>query len=231
MKILFTFLASISLAFSIDVYAIFNIEAVQDSNLTLDSSGIIDTIKVTEGSVVKKGDILLKLSNADKVAQADSMKQQYIFAKNQYLRYSKTDGAVDQNTLEQYYSNYKQLEAEYYYYRALLDKTILLAPFDGVIAEKSVELGDGVTQSSTTLLRLVSHDKKFVIQFDSRYVDQVKVGDEFYYSVDGAQAKQKVVINKIYPTIDDTTRKVSAEAVAPESMAVGTFGDGTIKTK
>ncbi len=231
MKTLLTFLITIALSFSADVYAIFNIKAVQDANLTLDSSGIIDEIRVKEGSVVKKGEVLLKLANADKIAQANSIKQQYIFAKNQYLRYSKTGGAIDKNTLEQYFSNYKKLEADYQYYKALMDKTTLIAPFDGVIAQKNVELGDGVAQNSTKLLRLVSHMKKFVIEFDSRYFGQVKVGDIFYYSIDGGSNKYRVVINKIYPTIDEGTRKAKAEAIAPDFLADGIFGDGIIKLK
>ena len=230
-KVILALVASISFGFSMDVYALFNIDAVQDSNLNLDSSGVVSVIKVDVGSEVKKGDILLKLSNQDKAAQALSVRQQYIFAKNQYLRYSKTGGAVDKNTLENYYSNFKKLEADYKYYRALLSKTILVAPFDGVIAEKSVEVGDGVAQNNTKLFRLVSYDKKFVIQFDSKYMDNVKVGDTFYYSIDGGARKESVVITKIYPTIDQDTRKMTAEAAAPADMVPGTFGDGIIKTK
>lgn len=222
---------SASFMFSAEIYAIFNIKAVQDANLTLDSSGIIDQIKVDVGSVVKKGEVLLKLANQDKVAQALSIKQQFIFAQNQYNRYSKTGAAVDKNTLEQYYSNYKKLEADYKYYRALLDKTTLSAPFDGVIAEKNVELGDGVGQNTTKLFRLVSHEKKFVIEFDSRYLNDVKVGDIFYYSIEGGSKKEKVVITKIYPTIDEDTRKITAEAKARNDMTPGIFGDGFIRTK
>lgn len=231
LKFLVAMLCSINLSFATDVYAIFNIKALQDSKLALDSSGIVDLIKVEVGSVVKKGDMLLKLANQDRVAQASSIEQQYIFAKNQYQRYQKTGGAVDKNTLEQYYSNYKKLEADHKYYQSMVDKTILIAPFDGVIAEKNIELGNGVGSTNTTLFRLVSHDKKFVIEFDSKYIDQVKVGDTFYYSVDGEAEKKGVVITKIYPTINEDTRKVSAEAMADKNMVPGTFGDGFIRTK
>nr|WP_324726555.1 MULTISPECIES: HlyD family efflux transporter periplasmic adaptor subunit [unclassified Helicobacter] len=217
--------------FSAEVYALFNVKAVQDAKLTLDSSGTIDQIKVDVGSVVKRGEVLLKLANQDRIAQTLAVKQQFIFAKNQYNRYSKTGAAVDKNTLEQYYSNYKKLEADYKYYKALLDKTTLLAPFDGVIAEKNVELGDGVGQNTTTLFRLVSHEKKFVIEFDSRYLNDVRVGDIFYYSIEGGNKKEKAVITKIYPTINEDTRKMTAEAKASNDMTPGIFGDGFIRTK
>lgn len=231
LRIITLVFCSYSFGITADIYAIFNIKAVQDANLTLDSSGTIEQIKVDVGSVVKKGEVLLKLSNQDKIAQALSVKQQYIFAQNQYNRYNKTGAAIDKNTLEQYYSNYKKLEADYKYYRALLDKTTLIAPFDGVIAEKNIELGDGVGQNSTKLFRLVSHEKKFLIEFDSKYLNDVKVGDIFYYSIDGGSKKEQAVITKIYPTIDENTRKVSAEAKASNNMTPGIFGDGFIRTK
>lgn len=231
MKFLIAALLSFSILWGEDVYAIFNIEAVKDSNLTLDSSGIVSEMLVDVDSVVKKDDKLLSLANKDKIAQANSMKQQYLFAKKQYERYSKTGGAVDKNTLDNYYFNYKKLEADYAYYISLLDKSILKAPFDGVIAERKIDLGDGVAANSTTLFRLVSHEKKMVLQYDSKYIDKVKVGDEFEYSIDGNGQKKVAKITKIYPTIDDTTRKVTAEAVAGDDMTPGLFGDGYIRNK
>lgn len=231
MKFLIAALLSFSILWGEDVYAIFNIEAVKDSNLTLDSSGIVSEMLVDVDSVVKKDDKLLSLANKDKIAQANSIKQQYLFAKKQYERYSKTGGAVDKNTLDNYYFNYKKLEADYAYYISLLDKSILKAPFDGVIAERKIDLGDGVAANSTTLFRLVSHEKKMVLQYDSKYIDKVKVGDEFEYSIDGNGQKKVVKITKIYPTIDDTTRKVTAEAVVGDDMTPGLFGDGYIRNK
>lgn len=231
MKFLIAALLSFSILWGEDVYAIFNIEAVKDSNLNLDSSGIVSEMLVDVDSVVKKDDKLLSLANKDKIAQANSIKQQYLFAKKQYERYSKTGGAVDKNTLDNYYFNYKKLEADYAYYISLLDKSILKAPFDGVIAERKIDLGDGVAANNTTLFRLVSHEKKMVLQYDSKYIDKVKVGDEFEYSIDGNGQKKVVKITKIYPTIDDTTRKVTAEAVVGDDMTPGLFGDGYIRNK
>ncbi|PAF53117.1 efflux transporter periplasmic adaptor subunit [Helicobacter sp. 13S00482-2] len=230
-KFLIAALLSFSILWGDDVYAIFDVQAVRDSNLTLDSSGIVSQMFVDVDSVVKKNDNLLSLANKDKIAQADSIKQQYLFAKKQYERYSKTGSAVDKNTIDNYYFNYKKLEADYAYYTSLLDKSILKAPFDGVIAERKINLGDGVSANSTTLFRLVSHEKKIVLQYDSKYVDKVKVGDEFEYSIDGNGQKKVAKITKIYPTIDDTTRKVTAEATASDDMIPGLFGDGYIRNK
>lgn len=244
-KILFAFVILSNILLAEEVYATFNIEAIKDSKLTLDRSGIVDDIKVDIGQRVKKGDVLLNLSNGDAIAslnmqkaQYEGFKQQYLFAKNQYERFKRSGSAIDKNTLEQHFSNYKKLESSYLssefnieYSQSLLNKTILKAPFDGVIASKNIELGDGVVQNNTILFRLVSNEKKIILQFDSKYIGVVRVGDVFKYKIDGVGLEKEVKIYKIYPTVDENTRKVSAEALAPSNLQAGLFGDGYIYTK
>lgn len=57
------------------------------------------------------------------------------------------------------------------------------------------------------------------------------MGDTYTYSIDGDSNQHEVKITKIYPTVDENTRKVSAEALLSKPMAVGLFGDGFIQTK
>ncbi|CCF81607.1 Membrane fusion protein of RND family multidrug efflux pump [Helicobacter bizzozeronii CCUG 35545] len=125
----------------------------------------------------------------------------------------------------------KKLEYDRDYAQAVVDKTILKAPFDGIIASKNIELGDGTSANNTVLFRLVSKRVKMVLEFDSKYLPVVKVGDKFIYSVDGKSEKKEVKITKIYPTIDVSTRKVNAEALLPANnpLVPGIFGDGFIQ--
>lgn len=245
MRILIAFLASIHIMFGLEVYGIFNVAAVRDSQLMMDTSGIVANIYVDVGTEVKKDDVLLSLSNEDKIqnvnmqkAQLEGAKAQYTFAKNQYERFKKSGNAIDKNTLEQNYSNYKNLESTYrnlqyslQYQSELLRRTTLIAPFDGVIAARNIELGDGVGANQTKLFRLISNEKKMIIQFDSKYLGNVQVGDIYRYRIDGKGAEREAKIYKIYPAVDVNTRKVSAEAIVPDSMQPGLFGDGYIITK
>ncbi|TLD97575.1 HlyD family efflux transporter periplasmic adaptor subunit [Helicobacter jaachi] len=210
-----------------DVYAIFNAEAIKDAKLTLATSGIVEEIFVDVGSEVKENDVLLSLFNKDVQSQMQSTQQQYLFAKKQYERYQRSGGAVDKNTLDKYYFEYKKLEADYAYQQAMLSKTQLKAPFDGIIAEKNIELGDGVSANSTDLFRIISKDVKLVLEFDFKYASKVKVGDLFSFRIDGKPQNLEVKISKIYPTASTSTRKVKAEALA-SNVIPGTFGDGYI---
>lgn len=227
-----------------NVYAIFNVVPIQDANLTLDSSGTISTTNVDVGSEVKKDDVLLVLSNKDKEAnlkiqqaQSQAVEQQYLFAKKQYERYKKTKGAVDGNTLDKYYFDFKNLESSFLqsqhnvdYQREILKKTILTAPFDGIIASKEVEVGDGVAANSTVLFRLISKDVKLILEFDVKYIDYVKEGSEFEFSLEEDKSKRVVKIHKVYPTADEKTRKVKAEALV-KGLMPGIFGDGYVRIK
>lgn len=245
MRYLFVFFVVMQYAFSAEVYGIFNVAAVRDSNLMMDTSGIVAKIYVDVGTEVKKDDPLLSLSNEDKIqnvnmqkAQLEGAKAQYLFAKKQYERFKRSGNAIDKNTLDQNYSNYRNLESTYNnlqyslnYQNELLRRTTLIAPFDGVIAARNIELGDGVGANQTKVFRLVSNEKKIIIQFDSKYIQNVAVGDIYRYKIDGKGTEYEAKIYKIYPAVDVNTRKVSAEAIVPDSMQPGLFGDGYIMTK
>lgn len=238
------FIAMSANLFAEEVYATFVSYGIKEASLKLNASGIVDTINVDVGSKVKKGDILLKIQNNTQIenvkmqqAQSDASEQTYLFQKNQYERYEQSKSVIDKNTFEQMYSTFKNAESQHKtalaslsLQKETLNNTYLKAPFDGVIASKSIELGEGVTQNSTELFTLISNEIKLLLEFDSKYMGKVKVGDTYTFSIDGSKNKQTVAITKIYPSIDSRTRKVKAEAKV-QNMVSGVFGDGFISTK
>lgn len=243
-KILSIFLFLCVSLYGDDVYATFTSQGVKEATLKLNSSGIVDSIMVDIGSKVRKGDVLLKIQNNTQVqnvniqkAQVDATEQTYMFQKNQFERYEQSKSAVDKNTYEQIYFNFKKTESDFKvaqstlkYQEELLANTYLKAPFDGVIADRTIELGDGVSENNTELFKLISNDIKLVIEFDSRYAGKVKVGDVYTFSVDGSNDTRSVKITKVYPSINTENRKLKAEALV-DNMISGIFGDGYIRTK
>ncbi len=244
MKKLFLMLCIAGFIYGEEVYATFVSYGNKEATLKLNASGIVSAINVDVGSKVKKGDVLLQINNATQresvnmqQAQSDASEQAYLFQKNQYERYEQSKSVIDKNTFEQMYFNFKNAESNFKTAQASLqlqkeslNDTYLKAPFDGVIATKTIELGEGVTQNATELFTLISSDIKLVIEFDSKYLGKVKVGDTFTFSVDNAKDKQSATITKIYPSVNSQTRKVTAEAKA-QNMVSGLFGDGYITTK
>lgn len=239
MRLILVLFIFVEYIFSNDIYATFYVQPVKKSILSLSSSGIVDEIYVDIGSKVKRGDILLRLKSEDLQANVDiakatleNAKIQHRFLKDQFERYEKSKNVIDQNTFEkistQYQSSFydlKKAESNYQLQKEMLDKSILYSPFDGIITDKFVEVGDGIGAISTRLFVLESTNKKAVIEFDSRYFMDVMVG----FKLESTLSKHPIIINKIYPSINEQTKKALAEGEFIESLPSGIFGDGFIK--
>ena len=229
----------------VQVYATFEVQAVQSALLSLSANGVVEEIFVAVGSVVQKGDKLLSLRARElrenvEVARVgvESLRVKHHFLSKQFARYEQSKEVLDLNTFEKVQAEYKassfelqRAEANYALQRELLENTILYAPFSGVITQKFVEVGDGVAAISSKVFALESLQKKAVVAFDSRYFGMVKVGDTFLYKINGVLQDSKLTLHKIYPSIDKHTKKAVAESLLQDSIPSGIFGDGVIVLK
>ncbi len=213
-----------------DVYATFEAKAVKEASLNLTSSGTVEQIHVDVGSHVKKGQTLLSLKDGEERAAYMSAKSDYEFLSSQYTRYQKSAEVFDKNTLDKVRTETERAKNQMLMYGERLSKMRLTAPFAGVIAEKNIEVGDTVGLGNKPLFRLISNETKLVIQFDSKFADNVKVGDEFCYAFDGKPSGKCTKIKKIYPAVNQNNKKLTAEAEG-NGVKAGIFGDGQIKTK
>jgi len=215
-----------------DIYATFTVEAKQSANLAFTSSGTVNSVLVEVSSLVKKGDTLAELQNDDLKAALNIATTSLKYAKKDYDRQKKVEKLVDASKFDSYLFKYENAKAQVAYQQALLDKTVLKAPFDGVIFDKGIEVGDVVSAAMIrTVFKIQSRDdRKLVLEFDQKYWKRVKIGDRFKYRVDGDVTEYDGVISKIYPYANPKSRKVKAEVEVKDFVA-GLFGDGAITTK
>jgi len=212
-----------------EVYATFTVQADKSANLAFTSSGIVSDVSVDVASVVKKDDILAQLQNSDLKAALNIANTSLKYEKKEYDRQLKVKHLLDESRLDSYAYKYENAKAQMEYQQALLDKTILKAPFDGVIYEKSVEVGDVVSGAMIrTIIKIQSLDKrKLILGFDQKYWRDIKVGQTFKYGVDGDSKIYVGKISKVYPYADSGNRKIKAEVEAKD-FTPGLFGEGYI---
>ena len=215
-----------------EVYATFQVEATKSANLAFDSSGIINHIFVDIGSVVKKDDVIATLENSDLQAHFTMVETNLKYIKKDLDRYEMVKDVVDASKLDTYKNQYEMKKAELAYQQALLNKTSLKAPFDGIIISKEAEIGDAVSgQLLKTIFEIqTKSERKIILEFDQKYHKIVKVGNIFRYKLDGDEKTYSGKITKIYPLANAKTRKIKAEVQAT-NLLVGLFGDGTIEVK
>jgi RND family efflux transporter MFP subunit len=230
-KLLVSMIMMVTTIYAGEVYATFQVQAEKSAELAFSSSGIVERVYIDVGSVVKKDDLLASLENSDLKAMLESAEVAKKYAKKDFERQQKVKQVIDEAQYDQYAFKYENAKAQAAYQKALFEKTVLKAPFDGVIFEKIVEEGDVVSGAMIrTILKIQSlHERKLVLTFDQKYHSEVKVGNVFRYKVDGDQKLYEGKISKIYPALDRDKRKVIAEVEAKDLM-VGLFGEGMILT-
>ncbi|MDD2451489.1 MAG: efflux RND transporter periplasmic adaptor subunit [Sulfurovum sp.] len=230
-KLWIVMLMMASAACAEEVYATFQVKAEKSAELAFSSGGIVKRVNVDVGSVVKKGEVLATLENSDLKAMLESAEVTQKYAQKDFERQQKVKQVIDQAQFDQYAFKYENAKAQAAYQKALFEKTILKAPFDGVIFEKTVEEGDVVSGAAIRpILKIQSlHERKLLLTFDQKYHADVKPSDLFRYQIDGDENSYEGKITKIYPALDITKRKMVAEIEAKDLM-VGLFGEGTIIT-
>ena len=228
-KLLLAVVLLVSTVNAEDIYATFSVQAYKSANLAFSSGGIVDEVLVDVSSEVKKDQILVKLQNRDLKAMIAISKTALYYSKREYDRQLKIKNMIDKSKLDSYAFKYENAKNQLAYQEEILDKTILKAPFDGVIFEKMVETGDVVSGAMIrTILKIQSSKaQKLVMSVDQKYWKSLKIGQLFTYTVDGDKEKYEGKITNIYPYSNNNNRKIIAE-VAVSGFVVGLYGEGYI---
>ena len=215
-----------------NIYATFTVQPLQDAKLAFISSGIVSKVNVDVGSKVKKGAVLAVLDNRDIKAMLEVSKTALKYATKDYERQLKIKNLIDEARFDGVAKRYESAKNQLSYQQALYDKTFLKAPFDGVIYEKDIEIGDAVSGLMLkTVFKIQSQTKrKLILEFDQKNRNSVKVGEIFTYSIDGDKKTFTGKISKVYPRADASSRKIKAE-VKTQNFLPGLFGDGYISSK
>ena len=209
-----------------DVYATYEVKALNEASLNVSTSGIVSKINTDIGNQVKKGEVLLSLNDSEEKANLEISKNEYKFLLTQYERYKKSAEVFDKNSLDKLESELKSAKDLITLNEAKLSKMKIIAPFSGVISEKNIEVGDMSNNNEKALLKLVSNEKKLLLAFDSKFAQDVKAGDMFCLNSNKEDNKTCVEIYKVYPALNNE-KKLNAEAYGVD-LKIGNFGDGLI---
>lgn len=152
------------------------------------------------------------------------------YAKKEYNRQVKVKRLLEASKFDNFANKYESAKAQLALQQSMFDKSILKAPFDGVIYERLVEVGDAVSGALLrTILKIQStHKRKLVIDIDQKYWRVLKIGANFRYTLDGDTQEYRGKISKIYPIANSQNRKIRAEVETSDFM-VGLFGEGYIE--
>lgn len=116
-----------------------------DQGIQLSSpiAGLIKKIYFQSGQFVQEGDLLVELSNDDLKSKFAEDLEKYRFTSRQYWRYKKlfSSGGIARADMDRLHSSLIQAKAVYELDEALLNKTLIRAPFSGRLGINRINLG------------------------------------------------------------------------------------------
>lgn len=196
--------------------AVGTLRADQAIILKPEVSGRVEAFHFLEGKPVKKGDLLISLDSATeqanlKEAQANLNLSNLSLKRAQELFVRKMVSANDKDTLE---AKQKIDEAKVASAQAALDKTQLVAPFDGVIGLRNVSVGDVVSVGQSLMSVVALDPMKVDFNVSEVDLDKLKVDQQVHVTVNTFKGKTfEGKVAAIDPFIDQQTHSVAVRAV------------------
>jgi RND family efflux transporter MFP subunit len=123
------------------------VEAERKADLSPKITSRIVALNVTEGSKVRKDDIIARLDDTDLNAQLAEAEANYVNAEAELARQQSLydQGLSPKSTLDAAIASDRATKARADYVRALIDYTVIRAPFAGVITAKRAFVGEAVS--------------------------------------------------------------------------------------
>ncbi len=192
-------------------------------------AGRIVLLNLPEGKSVSKGTVLVKLFDDDLQAGLKKLQAQLALQEQIYKRQSeliKVNG-ISQNEYEQSLLQVNTLQAEIEAQKAQIRKTVILAPFDGVIGLRNVSMG-AVVNTSTTLATVRSNRLKLDFFVPEKYGDAIKAGMNVEFSLYSGRDDYRATVLATERGIDDATRNLKVRAIinqTGEGLIPGAFAN------
>jgi membrane fusion protein (multidrug efflux system) len=198
------------------------VKATEQTIIASEVSGKVVAISFKEGSVVSKGDVLVRLEDRDLIAQRERINAQLKLAQQTSDRLSslqKVEG-VSRLELDQALTQIEVLRAELSLIEASLAKTIIKAPYSGMVGLRNVSLG-AVVAAGQSLCNIRSNDL-YKIEFDvaEKYAAYVKSGMIITFTNQGDTIVRSARVIATESAIDEGTRALKVQAQVTSNIGI-----------
>ena len=190
-------------------------------------SGRLTYLNVPEGKTTQQGTIIARINDADLQAQLIKQKVALDLARKteERLRKLLAVNGVNQADYDAAKTAIDSYSADIAYTEALIDKTIIKAPFTGLVGLRQVSMGAYLTPSS--LIATIQQTTKMKIDFTlpEMYSNVVRIGSTVEITSDASKStKKKATIIAVEPQINVNTRNLKVRAILDESnLSAGAF--------
>lgn len=191
------------------------VKALQGTDVSSSVAGKIATINFSSGQSINKGQILFTLENEDLASTVKQDAAKYVYNQAQYERYAALvqSGVVSRSDLDLNKSNMEESKAKVAYDQALLNKTIITAPFAGTVGVMQASVGDYITEGKAIVT--LQDDSTLYVDFyvPERISDLVAVGHSMVATSKQANNYRWTgTIEALNPSMDVDSRNILVRA-------------------
>jgi membrane fusion protein (multidrug efflux system) len=195
--------------------AIGSVSAVQGAIVATELGGVVSEIKFENGGVAKKGDVIVKLDASQEEALLRSAEAEAELARTDLERAQglASQKVVSKAELDAAESKFRRMSAIADQMRSNIRKKTLVAPFDGQLGIRQVNVGQMIN-AGQQIVPLTSLDPVYVdFALPQQHLSQLTQGLEVRVWSDAAPGREfKGKLTAINSMVDPVTRNVSAQA-------------------
>jgi len=227
-----------------------SIQPERKADLRSEVQAIVLQVLKENGDVVKRGDILVRLdetsirdnlNSAEDNARSAALSLEQAERSQQRLKTLRSSGMASLQALDDAEvkvdaarSELSASKARATTARQQLQRTIVRAPFDGVVSERKVSAGDTASLGKELVKVIDTTSMRFVGNVSADRIAQVKVGQPVSFRVNGyANQEFHGKVTRVDPAANDVTRQVEVLvgfADSNQPKVSGLFAEGNIES-
>ncbi len=192
-----------------------SVKPVQGTVINTEIEGTVREIKFVGGTEVKAGDVLVQFDDQIERAELHEAEVALDWARLTLTRSKELNKTrnISQSELDNAENEVKRTQARLEYFRALIAKKTLRAPFDGSLGIRQISVGEFLNKG-TPVVSLQALDPVYVeFSLSQRHLGDLANGLRVQVSTDAYPEQQFVgKISAFNPDIDPHTRNVRVQA-------------------
>ena len=229
-----------------------SVQPERKADLRAEVSAVVLQVLKENGDTVKRGDVLVKLdetairdqmTSAEEAARAagqalDQAERQLtrmktLRASGMTSAQAMDDAEVRRNNAASDVAAARTRSAQA---RQQLQRTIVRAPFDGVVSERKVSAGDTASIGKELLKVIDPTSMRFEGRVSADRISSVKVGQPVSFRINGYDSQEfRGVVKRVDPAANEVTRQVEVLVAfapnSPQPRVSGLYGEGRIEAE
>lgn len=228
-----------------------SIQPERKADLRAEVSTVVLQVLKENGEAVKRGDVIVRLdetsirdnlNSANDAARNASLALDQADRNLQRLKTLRASGMTSMQALDdaEVRRNTAQSEVSAAKARAVqaqqqLQRTVVRAPFDGVVSERKVSAGDTALAGKELVKVIDPNSMRFVGRVSADKIGMVKIGQNVSFRINGyANQEFRGKVTRLDPAANDVTRQVEVLVAFSDSKqprVSGLYAEGNIEAE